>query len=263
VADFDATTQALERIVERCAAAGDRAGYFPAMYLAVTHTVRDRAEAGRFEDPERMERFVAHFAARYLDADAAWAAGDPVPAAWRVAFEASSRWRPVIVQHLLLGINAHINLDLGVTAAEIGGAGPLEAIRADFDAVNDVLAELVDGSQAALNEVSPWLEWCDRVGGGGDEAIINFSLRRARAQAWAVAVRLAPLTGPERAAAIRDVDAAAARVGAAIAHPGVWASTVLLAVRVRERADPAQVIRLLAAARPPARPPSPPSSPDG
>ena len=51
-------------------------------------------------------------------------------------------------------MNAHINLDLGVTASELGGGGSIDAVRADFDAVNDVLGELVDGCQAALGTVS-------------------------------------------------------------------------------------------------------------
>ena len=59
-------------------------------------------------------------------------------------------------------MNAHINLDLGVTASELGDGGAIDAVRADFDAVNDVLGELVDGCQGALGQVSPWLGLADR-----------------------------------------------------------------------------------------------------
>jgi hypothetical protein len=123
-------------------------------------------------------------------------------------------------------------------------------LRADFDAVNDVLGELVDGCQAALGEVSPWLGWCDRVGGHTDEALINFSLAAARRQAWTVATSIAPLTGSARAAAIVAADASATRVARRIVAPGVWPSTVLLAVRLRERAAPSRVMSLLAAVEP-------------
>lgn len=246
---FDETITALEGVVDRCASEGDRNGYFAAMYLAVTRTVEERAAAGRFSDGPRMERFVASFAARYLDALGAWRAGRPCPASWTLAFETARRWRPVILQHLLLGMNAHINLDLGVTAAELGREDALEAVRGDFDAVNDVLGELVDGCQGALGTVSPWLGLADRVGGGGDETLIRFSLVAARTQAWRVATRLAPRSGEPLARAIDGVDATAWRVGNAVAHPGVPASAVLLLVRVRERAAPAEVMRLLAAVR--------------
>src|SRR6266508_6246532 len=108
---YETTVGALEGIVARSSRAGERAGYFAAMYLAVTRTVRHRAVAGHFEDGPQMERFVTSFAARYLDAFEAWRSGEAVSDAWRVAFDATSSRRPIILQHLLLGMNAHINLD--------------------------------------------------------------------------------------------------------------------------------------------------------
>jgi len=181
---YDETIGGLTAIVDRSGAAADRIGYFAAMYLAVTHTVRARADAGGFQDAARMERFATRFAGRYLDAHDAWRAGAPCPLSWRVAFEAAGRWRPVILQHLLLGMNAHINLDLGVTASTLADAGSLEHVRADFDAINDVLATLVDGCQQALDSVSPWMGLVDRIGRSGDETMVRFSLVVARRQAW-------------------------------------------------------------------------------
>ena len=213
--------------------------------------MRRRSDDRAFDDPARMERFITTFAARYLDAHDTWRAGQPTTEAWTVAFDATTARRPVILQHLLLGMNAHINLDLGVCASDLADPGMIDAIRADFDAVNDVLAELVDGCQNALGEVSPWLGLVDRIGGSGDEAIIRFSLMTARRQAWKVAVRLSSLTGAERERAIADVDAAAAAVGRRVRHPGIAASALLLLVRSRERAEPAEVMRLLAAVVPP------------
>jgi hypothetical protein len=250
VSTLDDTVAALESLVERCAIDGDRVGYFAAMYVAVTSTVRQRVAEGRFVDGPRMQRFVARFAGHYLAAHDGWRTGGVCPVAWRTAFDAAGRWRPVILQHLLLGMNAHINLDLGVAASELGVAGSVAAVRADFDAVNDVLFELVDGCQGALGEVSPWLGLADRIGGRSDETVIRFSLVASRRQAWTVAERLAPLAGRERERAIADVDAAAARVAAAVEHPGVAASAVLLAVRLRERTAPGDVMRRLAAVRP-------------
>jgi hypothetical protein len=244
---FTTTIDKLDRTVERCARDGDRIGYFAAMYGAVTRTIAGRTAAGEFDDASRMEHFVAAFAGRYLDAVDAWVRGQPVVGSWRLAFEAAGRWRPVILQHLLLGMNAHINLDLGVTAAEHAIDGALDAVRADFDAVNDVLAALVDECQGALGDVSPWLGLADSIGGRGDETMIRFSLIAARRQAWTVATRLAPLAPTERAAAVDAVDAGAVRVGTRVAHPGVGASALLLLVRARERASPADVMRRLAA----------------
>jgi hypothetical protein len=197
-----------------------------------------------------MERFVVGFANRYLRAYDAWRAGTDCPLSWRAAFEATRRWRPVILQHLLLGINAHINMDLGVTASTLGDSGSLEAVRVDFDAVNDVLGELVDGCQQALGEVSPWLDLADRIGGGGDETIIRFSLVVARRQAWSTATRLAAMSGARREAEIAAIDRATAGVAHVVEHPGLSASALLLLVRARERATPSDVMSILAAVRP-------------
>ena len=247
---FDHTLGALGAVLDRCTADGDRLGYFAAMYEAVTNTVRDRAHDGQFADAARMEHFASLFARRYLDAVDAWRAGAPCSDSWRTAFRACQAWRPIILQHLLLGINAHINLDLGVTVAAVGAGSPIEALRADFDAVNDVLGQLVNGCQGALDQVSPWLSFADRIGGPSDETLIRFSLIAARRQAWSVATQLSRLTGPELDRAIKGVDARTALVAGAIAHPGLAASSVLLAVRARERAQPVEVMRLLRAVRP-------------
>ena len=47
---YDRVLELLTGSVERCAATGDRVGYFAAMYLADTETVRGRAGAGGFVD---------------------------------------------------------------------------------------------------------------------------------------------------------------------------------------------------------------------
>jgi hypothetical protein len=247
---FTGTIGALETVVDRCAASGDRLGYFAAMYLAVTNTMRERAGDGRFSDAARMERFVTTFAGRYLDAVDAWQAKTPCTASWQAAFEASQRKRPIILQHLLLGMNAHINLDLGVAVSEVGAGGPLDAVRADFDAVNDVLGQLVDGCQGALDTVSPWFRLADRIGGSGDETLIRFSLVAARRQAWSVATRLSALSGTALAREIASVDAGTARIAQVVEHPGFAASALLLAVRARETAEPRDVMQLLRSVRP-------------
>ena len=94
----------------------DRRGWFSALYRQTTRAVRDRTAAGAFDDPERMGRFVERFAARYLEPLRAHHDGRPVPRCWRTAFEAGGDH--LILQHLLLGMNAHVNLDLAVVAAE-------------------------------------------------------------------------------------------------------------------------------------------------
>lgn len=64
-----------------------------------------------------MERLDTLFAERYFDAVTPRDAESRPTASWHLTFQAGSQWRPLVLQHLLVGINAHINLDLGVAAA--------------------------------------------------------------------------------------------------------------------------------------------------
>ena len=116
-ATIDEVIAQLDEVIDRARREGSRVGYFPALYRKVTVAVKEGIAAGRFEDGQRMERLDVVFANRYLEAMAAWRAGEPPTRSWQLSFEAAGRWWPIVLQHLLLGMNAHINLDLGVAAA--------------------------------------------------------------------------------------------------------------------------------------------------
>ena len=79
-----------------------------------------------FDDGERMERLDVIFANFYIDAFEQYQNNQVITRSWKFAFETSERWWPIVLQHLLLGMNAHINLDLGVAAAR---TSPGDAIQ--------------------------------------------------------------------------------------------------------------------------------------
>lgn len=236
----------LDALVARYREEHSRLGYFAALYHSMTALVGQGAQANRFEDPDRMERLTVTFGNRYLSAVERLDAEQPVPRSWKVAFDAAERWRPLIIQHLLLGINAHINFDLGIAAAEVAPAGQLSTLRRDFDAINDMLGELLEVVQERLTTVSPWMGLLDRVGGRTDEAIANFSMQRAREAAWREAEALVALPESGRAAAEAELDARVARFARVVAKPGRLISSVALIARLRESNDPARVIATLA-----------------
>ncbi len=244
---IDAAIAAMDSEVDRCVDCGDVGGYFTIVYRAVTQRVRDGIVAGEFADCEQMERFDVLFARRYLDAQANWRSGDgDVPQSWRLAFETAEAGRRCLVtQHLLLGINAHINLDLGVAAAAAAPAGEVEALRDDFETINDVLAELVDNMQASLASVSPWTRYVDIAGLRFDEALVTFSLRRARADAWKFAMDLNAAPPDERLRLESQRDAEVAALGARIARPGWPLRWLVGAAQRRERHDLESVIARL------------------
>lgn len=235
----------LTAVVTDAADRRSRTGYFAAVYRTVTAAVRRGITEGLFDDAERMERLDVVFARRYLDALEVRRAGRATTRSWEVALDAAGRWRPIVLQHLVVGMNAHINLDLGIAAAVTAPGDELPALRRDFDRINGILGAQLDRVQAALGAISPWLELLDWVGGASDEEVLRFSLERARAGAWWFATELAALPRDAWAGPIGSRDLITAGVGRGVVEPGLL-QPVLLAVRARESDDVARNIRLLA-----------------
>lgn len=242
---IDEVLARLDERLDRARRERSRLGYFAALYRGVTQRVKDDIAAGRFEDGPRMEHLDVVFASRYLDAVESYEAGRPASRCWVTAFEAARRPLPIVLQHLLLGVNAHINLDLGVAAAQAAPAERLPPLRRDFDAINDILCAMTDEVQDRLARVSKWMTVLDRVGCRTDEAVMNFSIGKARTCAWEAAVRLSPLNESDRRREIEALDARAASRARLILHPGLTYSAANLFVRLSEPGDVAHIINTL------------------
>ncbi len=247
-AAFQRTRNELDGIRDACRRDQSRNGYFAAMYGRVTAAVEQRSEDGRFDDAARMATFVAAFAARYTRAFRARAAGRPTTQAWALAFDAAEQPDPLVVQHLLLGMNAHINLDLGVVVAGLAGSSSsLAPLAGDFDAINTVLAEIVDRCQEAVTAASPALGLVDQVLGRADEEAAGFSLRLARHGAWEFAGRLHGAARPDRPGLVRARDVSVAEVGRRLLTRAGPADAVQRVLRLTEWRSPSEVIDLLSA----------------
>ncbi len=247
VAEIDLVLDRLDAVIEETIRTGSRAGYFAAMYRKVTLAVRDAVITGRFADGDRMARLDRVFAERYLDAYGQWRRSGRPTAAWQAAFDASERWRPILIQHLLVGMNAHINLDLGIAAATVAPGTELTGLRADFDLINDVLTDLIDVFMEGVDTVSPWVGLLDRFGGRTDQTVVRFSIQIARRRAWDLAVQLAA-AAPQLWDDIIDArDSATAELTKTILVPGPVLPMGLLLIRLRESNDVSRVIGLLGA----------------
>lgn len=242
---IDEVLQQLDQIIAWCRQNNSRLGYFPALYRKVTLRVKEGIADNFFEDGSRMERLDVLFAKRYLTAFDARRNGKPATKAWEVAFNAShDRWA-IVLQHLLLGINAHINLDLGIAAAETAPGHAIHGLKTDFERINQILASLVDDVQSALTNVWPMLRLLDWIAGRDDEKVINFSIDVARRSAWLAATHLAFLDGAVHASAIVALDEAVASVGDSIQHPGPIVGTVTHCIRLGERGAASEIISIL------------------
>jgi hypothetical protein len=231
---------ALDSIVDRARDEQSRLGYFAALYRRVTRRVRDGIAQGRFQDGPRMEHLDVVFAGRYLTALDRFRAGQDPGRSWHVAFTAAANPLPLVLQQLLAGMNAHINFDLGIAAAEVS------AVKADFDKINNVLAEEVAGVEQALAEISPLIGLLERAGLRTETKIINFNLSKARDLSWFTAERLMAAPPALKELNIEGLDVPVAALGVAILHPPPACALQLAQIRAVECNDVRRVLDVLA-----------------
>lgn len=215
--DIDDVLVQLSGIVE--AHRGSPLALFPAVYRATTARVRAGMRNGSFADGARMGRFVTMFANRYLAAFDARAATGTSPRSWQVAFEAAARPHTMILQHVLVGMNAHINYDLPLTVIAVANGGNIADIEQDFNAINDILAALLDPVQQVIDGFSPLLNILDHVGGRCDEQLVTFSIKTARAEAWHESTRLADECAEQRERSSVSLDRRVALLASSIIVP--------------------------------------------
>ncbi|MEM7032949.1 MAG: DUF5995 family protein, partial [Chloroflexota bacterium] len=169
----------------------------------------------------------------------------PLTAAWQIAFESAPRWRPIVLQHLLLGMNAHINLDLGIAAATVAPGAKLASLQDDFNKINAILETLVDDVKNELSEIWYPLALLNRLMDNTQDTIINFRMKRARDEAWQFAQALAPLNEKDQINLINDQDRKANIRGQLVAYPPIFTSLILFLIRIRERGKVPQIINIL------------------
>jgi len=166
--------------------------FFLATYLRTTKAVRAELSAGGFEDWAWVERWDVAFAQFYLDALEADLTHGPVPGPWAAAFaSAGMSGRAVPLQHVLLGMNAHINYDLPqallavISDSEFDDA-PLMARRAaDHRHIDQVLGTLVDRRDGLPDAPGSRPTVADRLLAPANRLATKRFLTEARAKVWA------------------------------------------------------------------------------
>ncbi|MDT0643490.1 DUF5995 family protein [Zunongwangia sp. F363] len=195
----------LDEIIKISEEKNDPLGYFAVLYRRVTWKVKEGISLNQFDDGVRMEQLDIIFAKRYLDAYYNRSSGN-ISQSWEKAFALSRNYWPVILQHLLIGINAHINLDLGIAAAQVSRQRQMLHLEHDFNRINAILASLVEEVQQNMSSIWPPLKRILLKTGEYDNLLVDFSMRIARDGAWRFANTLAatPEKGWKECIAIRE-----------------------------------------------------------
>ncbi len=181
---WTATLQALQRMDDITATLPETDGIrrFNDLYRAVTQDVYDHR--GDYADPEFLAKLTDEFVGLYLEAYDAVSK----PGAWRPLFAARADGRLATIQHVLSGMNAHINRDLAValvrTLESLGRTWPslTSTAHADYIHINDLLRANIDAAQIRYgNELTAA---ADEALGQLDELVDLWSLTAARDIAW-------------------------------------------------------------------------------
>jgi hypothetical protein len=212
-----ATLAELARIFDPEARSCSHHAVFAMAYLRITQAYGwSRAQPGYYED----ERFVNHldavFARYYTDAYWNWRHDRraEVPAAWRIALDASRDRRVTGIGDLLLGMNAHIARDLPFVLAGVGLVAPDGSSRKrDYDKIEHFLDLATAPMLAeAAARFDPSLDDAGEPTGTAYTVVFQF-ISLAREAAWRNAEALVEAPTPSaraRVAALIETEAAAA-----------------------------------------------------
>jgi hypothetical protein len=233
-ATIDEVIELLEEIINDSKANESTSGYFAALYQKVTISVKEKLNTGYFDDDQRMELLDVQFANRYFEAYFNYKNGNSITQSWEKAFKFSTDNKLIVLQHLLLGMNAHINLDLGIAAEKVS-EGKIEALHDDFNRINQLLAEMVEEIQQDLAGIWPILskilKWLKNI----DNFLIDFSMNLARDGAWKFANTLVGRTENERKSLIVERDRKISDFGQSIIPTSLLIRLVFWIVRISER----------------------------
>jgi Family of unknown function (DUF5995) len=220
-------------------------GYFAALYRQMTLAVKAGVETNKFDNGPRMEKLDILFANRYFDAFDNYQKGKPITGSWKVAFDATKNNQITVIQHLMLGINAHINLDLGIAAAKTCPKNEILGLESDFNQINNLIAGLVDKTKQKLATI--WLPFritIDLLDTESD-GMINFSIKMARIFSWESAKKLAFLEGDLENAQIVKIDKNVSVLALKLINTKWFLKSILWIIRQGETGTVAEKIKIL------------------
>lgn len=215
----------MDLLIDGWRQADDSRGIFLECYAAMTRNMIHAVAEGEFEDGPWVTVLLHRFADYYFAALDRHEAGAPeTPAVWTLTFDAATRPRTHVLQHLVLGVNAHINYDLVFVLDELlreEWAELPRELRAsrqrDHRHVNEVICRTIDLVQdGILERHSPRMNVIDVGFGRLDEWLLGRLIRNWREEVWQNATALLECEETEALTLRGGVDAAAVRRGQSI-----------------------------------------------
>lgn len=189
--------------IDRWENAQDRRAIFLSCYSMMTRNMLIALENGEFLDAVWVNDLLHRFADYYFIAlDAYDKQPDDSPAVWRLAFETCPRRDVHVLQHLMLGVNAHINYDLvyvivDMLQSEWSQLSDEDKVRRyrDHCHVNEVIFRTINAVQDQVVErYSPRMDIIDKGMFMLDEWLLGQLIEHWREEVWQHAIGLMSCT---------------------------------------------------------------------
>lgn len=210
--------------IDRWEQSRDQRVIFLTCYAMMTQNMLTALARGEFADRVWVSALLHRFAEYYFEALDAYDRRADVPMVWRQAFETCTRPRVHVIQHLLLGVNAHINYDLVLVLVEMlrdewPQLSPEQARAryADHLHVNQVIYDTLDRVQDEVVErYSKSMALVDKAFLRADEWLLYRLIRTWREQVWNNAHLLMTCDAAQASSIQEAVSARAVRRGQAL-----------------------------------------------
>lgn len=180
----------LEMFENYCIQNDDLRGVFATAYLHISRSINKNLLEEKFRNNSWVRKYLVRFGDLYRIALVDYENGNVsrVPKSWKISFQTAKNREGLIIQHLLLGINAHINHDLAIALFDVKIDPDRNDKYVDHVLINQILEKATDGlKQEVANKYAPILRRLDQSVGSIDEKITNFSIPKAREHAWTFA----------------------------------------------------------------------------
>lgn len=238
------TLQSLQQLALQYRENRDRKGYFAAYLSRYALRLRDAVAAAEFKESARTERVCVSALQRYLESTTIFQQGGRPISSWDYALAASRDTWLVVAQHILLGLNAHLNLDVGSAVASACPPDELPGFRGDFEKLCGIHEAVMEEVWSELGQLWPAFAAASPVLRSPGPTLIRFRLPRAFEQAWRLAQELSGLNAAARGPVRDRYNQTTRLLAEVIRNPGVL-NVPLMSVRLIERGDIAETIELI------------------
>lgn len=228
MADYH-TAKQMDSLIDEWQRRQDRRVDFLRCYRLMTGNMQLAIKQDEFHDGPWVQQLLDRFADYYFTALTDYEQDRPdTPPAWAAAHRAALRQETLVIQNLLLGINAHINYDLVLSLHDVLSPN-WRALSAtarrrryeDHRQVNVIIGRTVDAVQDDIIEPKePLLKIVDALFGPIDEWAASIMIRHWREEVWQHALQmLAAHDDAERETLRQQVERLALERARAILRP--------------------------------------------